>query len=247
MNEYSELADNFVITMNLNTEMPLPTSRDTILSFFERIQKIFPQMRNFYNRDNGDYILEEDKDQESYRWVSLEPRRICSGYYNPPSPDLAFEQHRLILELVPFMLSVSQLDCEALDFLVRFDFDYQGNHDAVVAEALGSGPINDSMNEIPGSQILNFEPSITVSLEDDCRRQARLIVETSTNAYQVRKGEFPEEAISVYFTVRQYGSLTTDSTYEETLSFLRSDSERLLEKHIIDQVLRPLSETIKTK
>ncbi len=42
------------------------------------------------------------------------------------------------------------------------------------------------------------------------------MIETRTNAYQVRKGEFSDELISVYFTVRQYGSLEVESSYEET-------------------------------
>ena len=37
-----------------------------------------------------------------------------------------------------------------------------------------------------------------------CRLQCRLAIETRTNAYQVRTGEFPDDQISVYFTVRQY-------------------------------------------
>ena len=247
MNEYSTLSDDFIINMHLNTEMPLPTSRDTILNFFERVQKTYPQMRNFYTRENGDYVLEEDKDQESYRWISLESRRICSGYFNPPELDLAFEQHELVLQLVPYMLSISPLDCEALDFLVGFDFTYQGNHDALVAEALGTGAVCDSLMNVLDSQTLNFEPSITVSLSDDCRRQARLVVETRTNAYQVRKGDFPEEPISVYFTVRQYGSLPPETNYESTIAELRIDSERLLKEQIIEQVVKPLATAISTR
>lgn len=247
MNAYGTVADDFFINMNLNTEIPLPTSRETILNFFERIQKSYPTMRNFYTRENGDYVLEEDKDQDSYRWLSLETRRICSGYVNPPSTEAATEQHRLVLELVPYMLSVSPLDCEALDFLAGFDFVYRGNHDALVAEALGGGQLIEPMLDIPGAQTLNYEPSITVSLEDDCRRQARLMVETRTNAYQVRRGEFSEEPISVYFTIRQYGSLSADQSYAETLMELKEESENLLSSFVIEQVLRPLAQAIATK
>ncbi len=32
------------------------------------------------------------------------------------------------------------LDCEALDVMYGFDFTYEGNHDEVVAEALGVIP-----------------------------------------------------------------------------------------------------------
>lgn len=244
---YESLADDYYINMNLGTEMQLPAGRETILGFFERVQKTYPEMRNFYTRENGDFVLEEDKDLGHQRWISLEPRRICSGHINPEHPERAFEQHALVLDLVPYMLSVSPLDCEALDFMVGFDFSYRGNHDALVAEALGANSAMEGLLEIPGSQILNFEPSVTISLDESCRRQARLMIETRTNAYQVRRGEFPEDQISVYFTVRQYGSLSSDTSYESTLRQLRQHCELLLERYVIDQVLKPLQQAISAK
>ena len=90
--------------MNLSTEMELPANRETVLHFFERVQKTYPAMRNFYSRDRGDFVLEEDKDQGTYRWCTIEPRRVCSGHVNPESIDEAMEQHRLILELAPLRL-----------------------------------------------------------------------------------------------------------------------------------------------
>lgn len=247
MNAYDALADDYYVNLNLNTEMPLPTARDTVLDFFGRVQKTFPSMRNFYTRDNGDFVLEEDKDQGHQRWLSLEPRRVCSGYINPEDPDDALRQHELVLQLVPFMLSVSPLDCEALDYMMGFDFSYRGNHDALVAEALGTCVSMEGLLEIPGAQVLNYEPSMTVSLDDSCRQQARLMIETRTNAYQVRRNDFPEDQISVYFTVRQYGSLDPDTSFEETLARLRSQSEHLMETHVVDHVLRPLQQAISTK
>ncbi len=247
MNAYGSLADDVYSNTNLNTEMQLPAGRETVLGFFERIQKNYPSMRNFYTRDNGDFVLEEDKDQGHQRWLSIEPRRICSGHLNPPDLDTAFDQHQLVLQLIPYMLSVSPLDCEALDYMMGFDFSYRGNHDEIIAEAIGTSSSMEGLIDIPGSRVLNYEPSITMSLEETCRQQARLMIETRTNAYQVRRGEFPEDQISVYFTVRQYGSLDPDTSFEETLVGLRDKCEELLETCIIDQVLRPLALAISTK
>jgi len=247
MNPYSSLADDFYVNMTLNTEMQLPAGRETILGFFERVQKKYPTMRNFYTRENGDFVLEEDKDLGHQRWVTLEPRRICSGQINPDDVDGAVEQHSLILDLVPFMLSVSPLDCEALDYLMGFDFPYRGNHDELVTEALGVSSALDGMLQIPGIKVLNYEPTMTIALDDSCRRQARVMIETRTNAYQVRRGDFQEEPISVFFTVRQYGSLESDMSYVSTFHQLRTIAEQLLEEHVIDQVLRPLQQAISTK
>lgn len=247
MNPYSSLCDDFYVNMNLSTEMELPANRETILHFFEQIQKKYPTMRNFYCRERGDFVLEEDKDQGAYRWCTIELRRVCSGQVNPPTIAEAMEQHQLVLELAPYMLSVSPLDCEALDLLFGFDFTYRGNHSQVVSEALGVSPAMERFIEAPGVSVINYEPSVTVALDEECRLQCRLSVETRTNAYQVRTGDFPEEQLSVYVTARQYGSLKPDLTYGETVERLLGICRDVIENHVIENVLRPLAQTIALK
>jgi hypothetical protein len=244
MNPYSALADDTFINLNLNTELALPSQRETVLEFFGRVQKSYPSMRNFFARETGDFVLEEDKDQPAYRWMSLESKRICSGFVNPPSVDSAMEQHLLTLELAPYMLSVSPLDCEALDFLMGFDFAFKGNHDELVAEAFGAGSAMESLLALPGSRPLSFAPSVTISLDESCRRQCRLVVETRTSAYQVKRNQYGEDPISVYFTVRQYGSQPHDSSLAKTYGELRETAEQLLQEHVVDQILRPLAAAI---
>jgi hypothetical protein len=244
---FDSYVDDFYCNMNLNTEMPLPAARETILSFFERIQKSYPSMRNFYTRESGDCVLEEDKDQGHQRWLSVEPKRVCSAYLNPPDIDVAFQQHMLVLELLPYMLSVSPLDCEALDYMMGFELNYRGNHDELVAEALGGCPAIEGLLQVPGARVLNYEPSITLTLTDTCRLQARLMIETRTSAYHVRRGEYPEEHISVYFTLRQYGSLEPGVSFDETLHTLRDRCEEMLEECVVERVLRPLAQAISAK
>src|SRR5580704_18023060 len=220
MDRYDSVSDDFYINMNLATEMELPSNRETVLHFFERIQKQYPSMRKFYCRDKRDFVLEEDKDRGHYRGATVEPRRVCSGHVNPSSMDAAMEQHKLVLELAPFMLSVSPLDCEALDLLFGFDFTYRGNHNQLVTEALGVSPALERMLDIGGATVINHEPSITLAIDEDCRTQCRLSIETRTNAYQVRTGDYPEEQLSVYLTARQYGSLGPDNTFVTALEHL---------------------------
>ena len=207
MNRYNSLCDDFYINMNLGTEMEPPTSRETVLHFFERIQKTYPTMRNFYCRDHGDFVLEEDKDKGNYRWCSIEPRRVCSGHVNPASIEGVLQQHALVLELAPYLLSVSPLDCEALDLLYGFDFTYRGNQNQLLADALGVSPAFERVLDLDGTTVSVREPSLTIALDEECRVQFRLSVETRTSAYQVRTGDYPDEQISVYVTARQYGSL----------------------------------------
>ncbi len=247
MNRYSSLSDDFYVNMNLSTEMELPSGRESILQFFERLQKKYPTMRNFYCREKGDFILEEDKEQGHYRWSTVETRRLCSGQVNPATVEEALDQHRLVLELAPYMLSLSPIDCEAMDLLFGFDFTYRGNHNQLVAEALGVSPALEKLLEVPRSTIVNYEPNITLAVDESCKMQCRLNIETRTNAYQIRNGEFPEEQLSVYVTARRYGGLPPDTTFLEMLDRLSALCHEMIDHYVADNVLAPLARAIAMK
>lgn len=247
MSHYQSFSDDYYINMNLNTEMDLPQSRETILHFFELMQKKYPTMRNFYTRERGEYVLEEDKDQGNYRWASVEPRRVCSGIVNPRTPQEAFKQHELALELAPYTLTVSPLDCESLNVMFGFDYTYRGNHNELLLEALGIAPALERLTEVPGATVLGNEPSIQLALDEDCRIQCRLTVETRTTAYHVRTAEFPEEQLSVYLTARRYGSLDPGETYVSALQRLSEICKDLVDNYVVDSILRPLQRAIAIK
>ncbi len=247
MTPFASVADDFYVNMNLATEMDLPSQRETILQYFEQMQRRYPTMRKFYCRDKRDYVLEEDKEQGRYRWAAVEARRLCSGQVNPTTIEEAIAQHRLVLDLAPAFLSVSPLDCEALDVLFGFDFAYRGNHNALLAEALGVGPSLERFADIPGARVINHEPSLTLALDEDCRTQVRIGTETRTNAFQVRTGEFAEEQLSIYVTARQYGSLDPDMSYVDCLERLSAVAREVVETCVVDQILRPLARTIALK
>lgn len=244
MSRFEAVADDYYVNLNLNTEMELPQGRESVLHYFEQLQKLYPTLRNFSTRERGEFVLEEDKDRGTYRWASIEPRRVCSGFVNPPSPEEALKQHMRILELIPYYLSVSPLDCESLNVMYGFDFSYRGNQNQILVNALGLTPAFEKMGNLPGSTVLSHEPSIQLALDSDCRIQCRLSVETRTNAYHVRTGEYPEDQISVYFTVRRYGSLDPHESYVTAMTRLAEISRELVEGYVIDNVLRPLQQTI---
>ena len=247
MNPFNSFGDDFYINMNLCTEMELPNNRETILHYFERLQKKYPSMRNFYSRDKGDFVLEEEKEKGRYRWASVETNRLCSGEVNPGSVEEALQMHRLVLELAPYMLSVSPLDCEALDLVFAFDFTYRGNHNELVAEALGISPALEKFLDAPNARIINSEPSITLALDSDCRVQCRVNVETRTSAFQIRTSEYPEDQLSVYLTARQYGSLEPNRSYAETLDSLGEVCMNMTQNYLVDSVLAPLARAIATR
>jgi hypothetical protein len=247
MNPYSSLCDDFGVYVYLNSKMELPSGRETVLHFFDSMQKTFPQMTDFDCRESGEYVLEENREQGSYRWVTLESRRICTGYVNPPSLEAADIQHERVLELVPYHLDFGSLDCEAMDVLFAFDFTFTGNHDEVVVEALGLNSALENLVQLPGNRVINYEPSLMLSLDEDCRLQCRLSIETRTNAYQIRTGQFPEAPISVYFTVRQYWGRQPYKTFGESFKNQRKICQELVDTHIVPGVVRPLAQAIAAK
>ncbi len=235
MNPYSSFCDDFGIYVYLNTKMELPSGRETVLHFFDSLQKTFPEMTDFDRRESGEFVLEEDREKGSYRWVTLESQRICTGYVNPPNFEDADVQHERVLELAPYHLDFSALDCEAMDVLFAFDFVFSGNHDEVVAEALGLNTTLENLLQLPNSRVINYEPSLMLALDEACRLQCRLSIETRTNAFQVRTGQFPEAPISVYFTVRQYWGRQPYKTFAESYKNQRKICQELVDTHIISR------------
>jgi hypothetical protein len=242
---FGSLCDDFYVNMNLNTELELPTERDTILHFFERIQRQFPTMNTFYQRETGEFCLDEDRETGSYRWVTVERDRICSGYVNPDNLEDADEQHQLILELVPFAMGVSNLDIDSLDVLFGMDFDCEGNHDEVLAEALFDDSPFAALLDWPEAKPLGFDPAILISLSSDCRLQARVSLESRTGAYQVRTGKYKkEDQLSLYLSVRQYPDPTKKFSSLESFKQQRSLCVDLMSERIIPRFVNPIVNAI---
>lgn len=247
MKRYDAFSDDYYVNLHLNTEMDLPQTREAVLHYFEQLQRHYPMMRNFYARERGEFVLEEDKDRASYRWSSVEARRVCSGYVNPPSFEECIDQHAQVLEIVPYALSVSPLDCESLNIMFGFDFTYRGNHNQLLVEALGVCPALERMTEMPGATVISSEPALQLALDADCRTQARISFETRTTPFHVRAGEYPEEQLSVFLTVRRYGSLDPGETFVSSMKRLADTASEIVDGYVVENVLRPLQQTIAIK
>ncbi len=97
---------------------------------------------------------------------------------------------------------------------------------------------------MPGASFINFEPNLTFAVDEDCRVQCRLSVETRTTPYHVRTGEFQEDQLSVYVTARRYGSLDPGMTFVDALQDLRKLCVDVVDDYIIGEVLEPLARAI---
>ena len=153
-------------------------------------------------------------------------------------------QHKRVLDIAPYALSISSIDCESLNVMYGFDFTYRGNHNELLLAALGVTPAFEKLCEVPGATVICHEPSLQLALDSDCRVQCRLSVETRTTAYHVRTGDYPEEQLSVYLTARRYGSLDAGETFDAVLFKLDKTCRDLVDNYVIDNVLRPLQQTI---
>ena len=243
-NPFSTFCDDFYVNMRLSTQLNLPHSRETVLHFFERIQKDFPTLTRFRKQDNGDLCIEESRESDAYRWVTLEQRRLLSGHVNPPSIADSLKLHLLMLELAPYNLGLSPVEIEYVDVLFGFDLSFRGNHDEVVAEGLmPSSPLGCLLEEA-GAKPVDIQPSVTVALSDDCRLQARIDVITRTNSYQVRTGDYNNDVISVYLILRRYWGDRPKEPMAQIFTEMTERAESLCSTHIIPKVLRPLSTAI---
>jgi len=246
-NNYSVLCDGFYLDMYLNTKLNLLPQRDTTLAFFERIQRQFPSMGCFYRGENNEYCLEEDHTAGQFRWITLGSDHIGSGIVNPSNFDDAYEQDRLVLELAPYMLSVSHLDVDSLDVTFAMDFDYDGNHDEVIAEALGSPAFN-CLLDLPSAKPIDFSPAMVVALSGDFRTQARINIESKTSVYEPKKKEQPEdEAISLSLTIRQYPVTTEKFDFLKSFEYQCRLAEGLMSEKIVPSLVQPLTDVIAQK
>jgi hypothetical protein len=246
-NPYSSFCEDFYVNVRLGSQLNLPHQRETVLHFFERVQKEFPSMTRFRKSDNGEFNLEEDRGQQSYRWVSLEAKRLSGGHVNPASVEESLKLHALLLQLAPYHLGVSGVEIDYLDVMFGFDLSFSGNHDEIIAESvLADSPLN-CLSEEFGAKPVDCQPSVTVALTEDCRLQARIDIVTRTNSYQVRTGDYSDDVISIYLVLRRYWGDRPRMPMETLLVDMTQRAEQLCDKHVLPRVIRPISEAIASR
>jgi hypothetical protein len=244
---FSSICDDFYINMRLATQLNLPHSRETVLHFFERVQKQFPGMTRFRKYENGDLSIEENRENDSYRWATLESRRLCSGHVNPESLEESLKLHTFLLQQAPYELGLSPVEVDYLDILFGFDLSFRGNHDEIIADSLlRESPLSCLMDESEAKAV-DIQPSITVALSEDCRLQGRIDVVTRTNSYQVRTGDYGNDVISVYLILRRYWGDRPKDAMHELLAGMAERAESLCTDHLVPKVLKPISSAIASR
>lgn len=246
-NPYASFCDDFYVNMRLGSQLALPTQRDTVLHFFEQVQRGFPQMTRFRKGEGSDFSLEEDRGSNAYRWVSLEGSRLSAGQVNPESVEQALKLHDLLLQIAPHQLGISTLELDHLDVLFGFDLEFRGSHDEIVAESLYEASPLACLLDAEGARPVDFQPTMMVALNDDLRLQARLDVITRTSTQQLRSGNYGEEAISVYLTLRRFWDESPRVTPAEMLVQLAARAEQLANDYVIPRIVRPIGSAIASR
>lgn len=244
MSEFDDIADDVMMNLNLQTTLALPGSRETILHFYEAVQKEFPSMTSFYQRETGEFVLEGDRESGSYSWLELSSHRMAAGSFNPTSVEEGHRLYTWLLERSVYFLGVSDLDIECVDVLFGFNLDYDGNRDALVAEALLEGSPLGNLARTGSAKAIEFEPSMVITLDEGCYVQGRLSIETHGGGLGVRTGEYEAEPISIYFTVRRYPRPGKPFRLMELFAKQCSTCEDLTRRLVIPNIINPISTAI---
>ncbi|MGA2916706.1 MAG: hypothetical protein ABSE89_11840 [Sedimentisphaerales bacterium] len=242
---YSSFCDDFFVDMYINTRFDLPSERETLLTFFERITKQFPLMKTLTRDGDAGFCLEEDSQAGRNRWVSVDVDRVGAGFVNPESFQQAFELPKLIIDLVPYMLGIRSLDIDSIDLTFGMDFDYAGNHNEIIAEALFSGSAFSRIFDYAGAGPLNLSPAVVVALDDDCTTRARLTVDCRTDESEIRNKKFDEnKPIGMYLTVRQYPLPGRDFELKNVFDNLCQVTVDFMDEKIVPNFIMPLTNAI---
>ncbi|MDH3584606.1 MAG: hypothetical protein OER86_10365 [Phycisphaerae bacterium] len=240
---FGALCTDFYVNQKLGVKMDLPDDRETILHLFDRIRSEFPAMKRF-RRYSDELALESSRQEGSYSWMAMRRNSVRSGHVNPDTLDQASELHRLILQLVPYNLSISPLDVEYLEVLFGFDLETKANQNEIVYDALFAGTPLAGLLDDGFSQPIDIQPSFGISLNEGCDVQAFFEVKTATSKSQVKRREYRTEPISVFLTLRRVGGLDRVEDLLDVFAQLRQHAERLATERLVPQLLTPISRAI---
>ena len=246
--DFKTVADDFILNSRLQTQMTLPMNRENVLHFFDAVQRVFPTMTTFYQREQDCFVLESDRKKGAYSVISINEKSIETTSFNPADLESGHYFHRWVLEKCVYYFGISPLDIALLDVGFSFNLDYAGNRNQVVADALlGDSDLNSLPVDWDLARPVDYEPQIAYSLDEEGYRLAMLEVEPCCDIYQVRTGKFDEEPITINFVVRQYPK--PDKTIETLNSYAYQSQicELLCIKNVIPRIVVPISQTIATR
>ena len=244
MFDFTSAADDFFINVNLQTNLALPANRETLLQFYEAIQREFPSMTLLYQRETGESVLEANREDGHYLWMELHNNRLTAGHFNPQAAGDAYRLHHWLLEHSVYFLGIGGLDVELLDVMFGFNLDYHGNRDEIVAQSLMGDSALGALAGETTTGCIECEPSMVVALDEDCYLQARISLETRSSDYQVRTGRYDHEPISIYFTVRRMPTPGKIMKMNEAMTEQCEICEDICRRIVVPKIVHPIAVAI---
>lgn len=240
------MCDEFSVTTRLFLKLDMKLERETVLHFFDRIRKEFPDLSEFRRRDDDSLLLESDRALPGgRRWLRLDPGSLRFGAHAPPDPDAVRRFAEVILEQAPYHLTFNDLDFDHLDVVYAFELDYPGNHDQLLADTLWRDhPLGGFLASAHAQHVLDAQPYLGVSLTPDCDLQAYVEVKSRTNTFEIRSGEYEPQPISIYLTLRQYWGVTPLGTLAAAQHRLQDVADELASEFVVPRMVNPLAAAI---
>lgn len=240
---YKALCSDFYVNQKVTVKMDLPRSRETVLEFFERVRRQFPQMGHF-RRYREELALESPQTDTPHRWLAVRSNNIRSGAVNAPTTQESYTIHEHVLETAPYFLNVSPLDIDSIELLYGFDLAATGNHDAIVADAILAGsPLRQAL-ELQGATFAHCQPVLGVSFGQNNEYEINVEVKTRGQQTPGRETEPAAEPISVYLILRRLGAVPDLKELPKVLAQLTATGEELVEKRVVPTLLTPIREAI---
>ena len=240
---YGALCTDFYVNQKLALKMDLPSERETVLHFFDRVRKAVPAMDRF-RRYDGELALESGRRDSQYAWLAMRRTSVRTGHVNPDALPEAYAYHKLILELAPFHLTISPLDVDYLELLFGFDLECKSDHDQVVYDALLAGSALGNVLKVRGAKMLDVQPLFGLALSEKGDLQAYFEVKTRTKTRRGSSKAYRDEPISIFLTLRRYGPFKVVEDLPKHLEQLTTIAEKLANERLVPNLLTPISRQI---
>lgn len=239
---FRALCNDFYVNQKLSVKMDLPRGRETVLDLFERVRKQFSGMTQF-RRYRDELALESSPSDMPHRWLAVRANNIRSGVVNPENLRDAYSLHRHVLEVSPYFLNVSPLDIDYVELLYGFDLHAGGNHDAIVFQALYSGSPMAELSDIPGATTVECQPVLGIAVGNRGELEIQFEVKTRGTA-QPLKDPDAGDPISVYLTLRRFGSPKNLEELADVSSELAAHGEELVQTKVVPKLVVPIRDAI---
>ncbi|WP_428387926.1 hypothetical protein [Mucisphaera sp.] len=243
---FGALSTDFYVNHKLALKMDLPSERDTVLHFFDRVRKAQPSMNRF-RRYEGELALESSKRDSEYTWLALRRNSIRTGHVNPRSLGEAASFHGMIQELLPYHLSLSPIDIDYIELMFGFDLECKDNHDDIIYEALFAESRLGGLLKLPGAKTLDVQPVLGMSLNERGDLQAYFEAKSRPRSRRGSTKAYRGEPISLFLTLRQYGPIDRLEDLPGIQTELMTKCEELATDHLVPDMLMPIARQISAR